>query len=72
MYSTAPDAPCNESFTVGDLVKKGDLHGRVAFVGQTEFEKGQWIGIILERPEGKNNGTVKGKTYFKVCILNKL
>ena len=26
--------------------------------------KGDWIGVELDEPEGKNNGTVKGKSYF--------
>ena len=25
---------------------------------------GKWIGVILDEPVGKNNGTVQGKTYF--------
>jgi len=33
------------------------------------FEKGMWCGIELDSPVGKNNGTVKGKTYF-VCQSN--
>ena len=26
--------------------------------------QGKWIGVILDEPKGKNNGTVQGKTYF--------
>ncbi|CAF0864712.1 unnamed protein product [Didymodactylos carnosus] len=39
--------------------------GTVAFVGMTTFAAGKWIGIVLDEPNGKNNGNVQGKTYFK-------
>lgn len=48
-----------------------NVQGKVAFIGQTQFETGTWIGIILDEPKGKNNGCVKNrqgvsKTYFEV------
>uniref|UniRef100_A0A915LXY0 beta-mannosidase n=1 Tax=Meloidogyne javanica TaxID=6303 RepID=A0A915LXY0_MELJA len=46
-------------------MKTGGRVGVVAFVGPTDFQAGIWIGVILERPEGKNNGTVDGRVYFK-------
>ena len=46
-----------------------DVRGVVAYVGTTKFATGKWIGIILDEPKGKNNGTVQGKTYFQVSIL---
>ncbi|XP_063233174.1 dynactin subunit 1 isoform X2 [Bacillus rossius redtenbacheri] len=42
-----------------------DVQGVVAYVGTTLFSSGKWIGVILDEPKGKNNGTVKGKTYFQ-------
>ena len=53
-------------FDVSDRVLvHGKLSGTVAFVGSTKFADGQWVGIILDRPLGKNNGTVKGEEYFQ-------
>jgi dynactin complex subunit len=45
-----------------------DVRGIVAYVGSTMFASGKWIGVILDEPKGKNNGTVQGKTYFQVTI----
>ncbi|XP_060880411.1 dynactin subunit 1 isoform X5 [Metopolophium dirhodum] len=47
-----------------------NLQGKIAFIGQTHFETGTWVGIILDEPKGKNNGVIKNrqgvsKTYFE-------
>ena len=41
-----------------------DTRGVVGFVGPTEFAEGIWVGIELDRPGGKNDGSVLGKYYF--------
>jgi hypothetical protein len=45
-----------------------DVRGIVAYIGSTGFASGKWIGVILDEPKGKNNGTVKGESYFQVSI----
>ncbi|RLN44916.1 hypothetical protein BBJ29_001833 [Phytophthora kernoviae] len=45
---------CKVAFGVGKT-------GIVRFVGETDFANGEWVGIELERPEGKNNGELNGR-----------
>ena len=54
------------SMAVGARVRTefGD-EGVVRFVGQTSFREGEWIGVELLRPKGKNDGTVQGVRYFE-------
>lgn len=37
---------------------------KVKFIGTTKFAAGDWIGVELDSPDGKNNGTVSGVRYF--------
>jgi dynactin complex subunit len=30
---------------------------------------GRWVGVALDEAKGKNNGTLKGTTYFTVSLL---
>ena len=39
------------------------------FVGVPDFAPGKWVGVELEERQGKNNGVVNGKVYFK-CADN--
>ncbi|KAJ9449484.1 Dynactin subunit 1 [Diplonema papillatum] len=36
----------------------------VQYLGATEFADGQWVGLELATPDGKNDGSVAGKSYF--------
>ncbi|KAJ3075513.1 Dynactin subunit 1 [Podochytrium sp. JEL0797] len=38
--------------------------GTVRHVGETKFATGYWIGLELDTPAGKHNGTVQGVKYF--------
>lgn len=55
------------SYKVGQRVEISgkDCQGVIAYIGYPTFASGKWIGVILDEPKGKNNGTVKGQQYFK-------
>ena len=38
----------------------------VRFIGTTSFKAGEWIGLQLDLPFGKNDGSVEGVRYFTV------
>lgn len=60
-----------QNITVGqrcmyaDSVATMEKRGVVAFVGQTSFKPGFWVGINLDEPVGKHSGTVDEVEYFK-------
>jgi len=38
--------------------------GVIAFIGPTNFAPGIWVGVVLDTPQGKNDGSVNGIQYF--------
>jgi dynactin complex subunit len=50
---------------VGQPVSVNGVPGVVRFAGTLPFAQGSWVGIELDRPAGKNNGSVKGVNYFE-------
>jgi len=57
-------APPGANFSVGQRVFVSNRAGTVRFCGQTEFAGGVWVGIQLDDPVGRNDGTVKDVVYF--------
>lgn len=64
-----------ESIKVGDRceVAPGERRGVVKFVGKADtVAPGYWVGVQLDEPLGKHDGTVKGKRYFECPLLHGL
>ncbi|TRY74970.1 hypothetical protein TCAL_11612 [Tigriopus californicus] len=65
---------------VGDRVNVKDLQtapgvpeeckGTIKFIGEVEFmhDENRWIGVELDEPLGRHNGTVQGVEYFKAPL----
>jgi len=54
-----------DEFKLGDSVwVSGVKKGVIAFIGETQFAPGNWAGILLDEPIGKNDGSVSGVRYF--------
>lgn len=58
---------------VGDTLRvktnNGERTGIVRFLGTTAFADGEWLGLELPTDNGKNDGSVKGHSYFQ-CAPN--
>lgn len=63
---TSPTQEASLDFQIGDRVwVNGNKPGHVQFIGGTQFAPGQWAGIVLDEPIGKNDGSVAGVRYFQ-------
>ncbi|KAK7925256.1 hypothetical protein WMY93_007566 [Mugilogobius chulae] len=57
-------------YIVGESVwVNGVKAGTIAYLGETQFAPGQWAGVILSDPVGKNDGSVGGVRYFECQAL---
>lgn len=58
--------------SIGDRVivssGMGSRAGILQYIGETQFAPGNWCGVQLDEPTGKNDGTVDGVQY----VLNLL
>ena len=44
----------------------GEKRGILRYIGPTHFESGEWCGIELDLPEGKNNGIIGIFIFYKI------
>ncbi|KAM7345491.1 kinesin heavy chain 73 isoform 1-T1 [Cochliomyia hominivorax] len=61
------DVTLPEWVVVGEsvLIRPYNSSGVISYVGTTHFQKGTWIGVELDTPTGKNDGSVQGIQYFQ-------
>lgn len=64
--SGGDDQGAGENFEIGERVwVNGNKPGYIQFLGEAQFAPGQWAGIVLDEPIGKNDGSVAGVRYFQ-------
>ena len=54
----------------GSVVEVTAGRGIVRFSGTTDFAPGKWVGIELDGPTGKNDGSINGFSYFSCRMLH--
>jgi len=55
-----------DKFIIGNRIWVGGTKpGQIAYIGETNFGNGDWAGIVLDEPIGKNDGSVSGTRYFQ-------
>ena len=67
---SSKDTPASAAGPAGPGATLSPTPGRtgtctIRFIGQTEFAPGVWVGVELDLPVGKHDGSVNGVQYFK-------
>ncbi|XP_046555090.1 CAP-Gly domain-containing linker protein 1-like [Haliotis rubra] len=64
--NTPPSGNGTDDLKIGDRVWVGGTKpGVIAFIGEAQFAPGEWAGVALDEPIGKNDGSVAGVRYFQ-------
>ncbi|XP_071094158.1 CAP-Gly domain-containing linker protein 1-like isoform X2 [Haliotis cracherodii] len=64
--NTPPAGNGTDDLKIGDRVWVGGTKpGVIAFIGEAQFAPGEWAGVALDEPIGKNDGSVAGVRYFQ-------
>ncbi|KAI4884685.1 hypothetical protein NFI96_020385, partial [Prochilodus magdalenae] len=60
------EGPIPDWLKVDEYVTVGsNKNGTVRYIGPTDFADGVWVGVELDVPAGKNDGSVGGRYYFQ-------
>lgn len=49
---------------INKRIDTNHIHGYIKYIGPLEGKKGTWVGILLDKEEGKNDGTYNNVRYF--------
>ena len=54
---------------IGDRVSIGGARfGTIKYIGPVNGREGKWVGVELDSPEGRNDGSVNGYTDLSFCV----
>ena len=54
-------------FEIGSRCEVKGRRGEIKFVGELQGKKGEMVGVALDEPTGKHDGSFEGKRYF-TCL----